>query len=220
MKTNRIILSTIALLALLPGIAFGSSNIVRPIEETFELKGISKIVVYTQGGYINVTGEKRSDAHVRVEQIFRNASENEADDLESLIEKTLETRGDTLYVEFKLDQPNSIWSFFGNKPSVNFNITIATAKEMDVELRTSGGPIEVASLDGFVQARTSGGGMKFRDIGGNLDGSTSGGGGVRTEFPIVMKGEIKRNQAEGPVNGGGPTLELKTSGGGISIKYL
>lgn len=297
MKTNRILFPIFALLALLPAIAFGASKIIRPIEENFDLKGISKIVVHTQGGYIHIVGESRSDAQVRVEQVFRNASENEADDLESRIEKTLETRGDTLHVEFKLDQSNRIWSFFGNKASLSFNITIATAKEMNVELRTSGGSIEVASLDGFVQARTSGGGIEAREINGDLDLSTSGGrisvasitgqsklstsgggihadnmkgpldartsggritasfpqgidddtrlktsggsitaklprndsfylvahtsaGGVRTEFPIVMKGEIKRNQAEGPVNGGGPTLELKTSGGSINIQYL
>lgn len=219
MKTNRLLLSILALLAFLPAIAFAGSNIVRPIEKTFDLNGISKIVVSTQGGFIHVTGEKRSDAHVVIEQVFRNASNSEADDLEAQIESTMEKRGDVLHIEFKIDQSRSLWSLFGSKPSVQFNTTIETAKEIDVELRTSGGPIEVTALDSTVQASTSGGPMKFRDIGGPVKAQTSG-GGVRTDFPIAMRGEIKRNQAEGPVNGGGPTFDLKTSGGGINIKYL
>ena len=315
MKNNRFILSTLTLLAFLPAIAFAGSNIVRPIDKTFDLNGISKIVVSTQGGFIKVIGESRSDAHVVIEQVFRNASNSEADNLETQIESTMEKRGDVLHIEFKIDQSRSLWSFFGSKPSVQFNTTIETAKDIDVELRTSGGPIEATALDSTVQANTSGGPMKFRDIGGpvkahtsggpidarNINGdvdlSTSGGpisvssitgqtklttsgggihandmkgplnaktsgggitasfpegidddttlrtsggsitaklpksdqfylnahtsgGGVRTDFPIAIRGETKRNKAEGPVNGGGPTLDLKTSGGGINIKYL
>ena len=315
MKTNRLILPLLTALALLPALV-NADKIIRPIEKTFDLDGVERIVVHTQGGTINVEGESRSDAIVRVDQIFRNASEREADKLESEIESTFEIQGDTLHVEFKRDQSSwGGWSLFGGKPSVNFNISIETAKGIDVELRTSGGGINVSNLDGKVNARTSGGGMKFHDIGGPLDAHTSGGsiearrieanaklgtsggrisvssisgsaelntsggsisaddlrgplsaktsggsisasftegissdtrlktsggsitaklpsdnsfyldartsgGGVRTEFPITLKGEIKRSAAEGPVNGGGPTLELKTSGGSIAVKYL
>lgn len=315
MKFHRILLTAIAGLLLLPGFA-SADKIVRSIEKTFELDGVERIVVHTQGGSIKVVGDARSDAYVRVDQIFRNASEKEADELERDIDRAFEIQGDTLHVRFKRARSGwSDWSLFGSKPSVSFNIAIDTAKGIDVELRTSGGGIAVANLDGKVDAHTSGGGMEFHDIGGPLDAHTSGGniearrvkasaklgtsggrisvssisgfaelttsggsisaedlrgplnakssggsisasftdgissdtrlktsggsitaklpaensfyldartsgGGVRTEFPIALKGEIKRSAAEGPVNGGGPTLELKTSGGSIAVKYL
>lgn len=94
-----------------------------------------------------------------------------------------------------------------------------------LDAKTSGGGITASfpeGIDDDTRLKTSGGSITARLPEGDrfyLDAHTSG-GSVRTEFPILMKGEIKRNQAAGPVNGGGPTLELKTSGGGINIKYL
>ncbi len=315
MKKSKTLLPAIALFALLPALSFGASKIVRSIEQTIDLDGISKIIVSVQGGYINIEGEDRPDAHLVVEQVFQRASESEADDMEEDIEQTIETRGDVLYIEFKYDRSNSVWSFFRKKPTVNFNVVIATARSVDVDLNTSGGHIEVTGIDGEVEAQTSGGHLEFQeingpvhahtsggsveasDINGDVDLSTSGGrvsveaiagqsklrtsgggiwanglngpldaktsgggitasfprgidadtrlktsggsitaklprnesfylsahtsgGGVRTEFPITMKGELKRSHAEGKVNGGGPTLELHTSGGSISVRHL
>ena len=242
-RFNKLLLSAFALLALLPAMAFAGSNIVRPIEKTFDLDGISRIVVYTQGGFINVTGETRSNGRVTIEQVFRNASNSEADYLESRIEKTMEKRGNALHIEFKINQSRRLWSFFSGKPSVQFNATIETPKEIDVELHTSGGPIEVATLNGHVQANTSGGRMKFRDIEGSIKWHTSRGpieaqninGDVNLSTSVGLisvssiTGQTKLSTSGGgmhahhmqcPVNGGGPILELKTSGRGIAIKYL
>jgi DUF4097 and DUF4098 domain-containing protein YvlB len=136
-----------------------------------------------------------------------------------------------------------LWSFFSGKPSIQFNATIETPEEIDLELHTSGGPIEVATLNGHVQANTSGGRMKFRDIkdsikwhtrlgpieawniNGDVNLSTSGGlisvSSITGQTKLSTSGGgIYAHHMQCPVNGEGPILKLKTSGGGFAIKYL
>lgn len=312
----RLSILTFAATTLLSLSAFAVAKIVRPIEQTINLDGVAKIEVRVQGGFINLNGDQRSDAHVLIEKVFRKATEKDADLIDAEIEQTIEVRDDVLYIEFKYDSEWNFWSLFRSKPSVQFNATLSVPKSIEVDLHTSGGHIEIEGVEGEVAARTSGGHMKLVDLGGPvkahtsggsitatnlrseadlstsggrikvdsisgnsklktsggsisatgvngpLDAKTSGGsitasfpggidadtvlktsgggitaklpqgeqfylnartsgGGVNTEFPITMTGELKRSQtAEGPVNGGGPLLELRTSGGSINVGYL
>ena len=109
---------------------------------------------------------------------------------------------------------------------------------------TSGGSIEVESAKGAVQARTSGGSVEvgfvgqpdgdseLRTSGGNVtvhlpDGfkadlaASTFGGGVSSDFseatPENSAGGGKLNLA---LNGGGPEMVLKTSGGSVWIRRL
>ncbi len=88
---------------------------------------------------------------------------------------------------------------------------------------TSGGSISAvipSPFPGAVRLDTSGGSITVKlpeAAAFNLDASTSG-GGVSSDLPVQMEGKKKRNQLKGPVNGGGPTVELHTSGGGIHVK--
>ncbi|MBD3378577.1 DUF4097 family beta strand repeat protein [candidate division KSB1 bacterium] len=118
-------------------------------------------------------------------------------------------------------------------------INIRSAKA-SVLAKTSGGPIKVEQVDGEIDASTSGGAIKATitrqpqgdcrlstsgggihitlasDVGVDLDARTSG-GRVRTDFPITVQGELKPNELSGPINGGGPQLYLRTTGGGITV---
>jgi hypothetical protein len=88
---------------------------------------------------------------------------------------------------------------------------------------TSGGSIHasfLAPLPGPVDLSTSGGGIHVTvpaDAAFNLDASTSG-GGVTCDLPLTVQGKIQRSRAVGTVNGGGPELHLRTSGGGIHVE--
>jgi DUF4097 and DUF4098 domain-containing protein YvlB len=117
-----------------------------------------------------------------------------------------------------------------------FDIVAVTG---DVDLRTSGGSISLERVHGAVSASTSGGSItaRFEEVlskdceletsggsvttylsagtGVNLDASTSG-GRVRSDFDI--DGIQRKHSARGKINGGGPRLNLESSGGGIRIK--
>ena len=91
-----------------------------------------------------------------------------------------------------------------------------------VEADTSGGPITVTFAAGNARGgrlETSGGGIKvYVDPGVGLDveAGTSG-GGVRCELPVPVQGKLSRSHLEGKLNGGGESLHLYSSGGGIVI---
>ncbi len=93
----------------------------------------------------------------------------------------------------------------------------------NLKASTSGGPITaelLSQIDRGVELRTSGGGIRLDvpdDLKANINASTSG-GGVTSDLPVTIRGKHERSTLRGKLNGGGPELFLRTSGGGISIR--
>lgn len=110
------------------------------------------------------------------------------------------------------------------------------------ELSTSGGSIKIESASGRLHAKTSGGSIRagitgalqdecvLSTSGGSvrvnvdraaafrLDASASGGSVDAEGLTLKLeKGSVSRGRVVGDVNGGGPTLKLRTSGGGVSV---
>ena len=111
----------------------------------------------------------------------------------------------------------------------------------DVSADTSGGSIRIDGVTGEVVADTSGGTVSVAFDGRNIEGATlsSSGGGVRVQIdpsasfsidaaasgdsiqcdiPIEVRGKVSKSRLSGKVNGGGPTLTLRASGGTIRIE--
>lgn len=92
----------------------------------------------------------------------------------------------------------------------------------EIDGSTSGGSIRagiVAPVPGSVKLSTSGGGITVHAPSAaafDLDASTSA-GGVHTEFAVTTT-DTGRGHLRGAVNGGGKTVFLRTSAGGIHIK--
>lgn len=114
----------------------------------------------------------------------------------------------------------------------------------DMVAKTSGGSIRIRGAHGAVQANTSGGSIEAEfvaqpgapselrtsggsvtvylpeDIALDVDARTSG-GSVSTDFPVTVDGELgTRNKLQTAINGGGPTMALRTSGGSIRLRRL
>jgi DUF4097 and DUF4098 domain-containing protein YvlB len=111
------------------------------------------------------------------------------------------------------------------------------------KLSTSGGSIKIESVVGALQARTSGGNIRaaiagplkedcvLSTSGGNvhvnvdkaaafrLDASTSGGSVDAAGLTLTLEqGGSGRSKLAGAVNGGGPLLKLRSSGGSIAVR--
>lgn len=113
--------------------------------------------------------------------------------------------------------------------------------EGNIDVHTSGGSITIDEAMGAVKASTSGGSVKAylsrqpeedcrlttsggtitvyldNDIGLDVDARTSG-GRIHTDFPIKVYGTVSPRSLNAEVNGGGPQLYLRSSGGGIHLK--
>lgn len=113
----------------------------------------------------------------------------------------------------------------------------------EVVARTSGGGIRIEDASGTVDASTSGGSIHAhisRQPSGDSKLSTSGGGvvvtlapsiavdldahssggGVSSDVPVTIRGTHDDNSLKGQINGGGPRLVLRSSGGGVRVKSL
>jgi hypothetical protein len=110
-----------------------------------------------------------------------------------------------------------------------------------VDIETSGGSIKLNDIIGPINAHTSGGSIKVKlpnnpigdsdirtsggsitaylakDVALNLIAQTSG-GRVSSEFNV--DGKETKKSIKGAINGGGPEMILKTSGGNVKIKEL
>ena len=112
-----------------------------------------------------------------------------------------------------------------------------------VDVQTSGGSIRLESVGGDVNAKTSGGSIhaamttqpqdecSFRTSGGGITvmlipdiavdvEAETRGGHVSTDFVVksTLQGKVPKNRLEGSINGGGPLLKLRTSGGNIHLQ--
>jgi hypothetical protein len=124
------------------------------------------------------------------------------------------------------------------------SITIDSVKGR-VIADTSGGSINVRKFMGSIEAHTYGGNIKAQilkqpstdcrlttsggsvvvslvdDIAFDVDAETKG-GRVVTDFSVAIRvqGELKRSALQGKINGGGPLIVLRTSGGDIHIEKM
>lgn len=108
----------------------------------------------------------------------------------------------------------------------------------NLKVRTSGGHIELAKISGTVEASTSGGGIsadldaigksvRLRTSGGNVDISVPENLGLdlklRGSYVSTslknFSGEIDRDIVDGKLNGGGPLISARTSGGTVSLEF-
>lgn len=108
---------------------------------------------------------------------------------------------------------------------------------------TSGGDVELRSVEELISAHTSGGDIRAtitgpikqdtelgtsggevvvhvkKGIGFQLDASTSGGDVDAEGLTLTIeKGGIRKSKLIGAVNGGGPRLKLRSSGGNIKVR--
>ncbi|MEO6260828.1 MAG: DUF4097 family beta strand repeat-containing protein [Thermoanaerobaculia bacterium] len=94
-----------------------------------------------------------------------------------------------------------------------------------IDASTSGGSIEASMTRqprGDSQLKTSGGGIVLSLASGvalDLDAHTSG-GDVQTDVPVTLLGKQSDSTLNGKVNGGGPKIVLRSSGGDIHLRKL
>ncbi|HEX5474066.1 MAG TPA: DUF4097 family beta strand repeat-containing protein [Vicinamibacterales bacterium] len=112
-----------------------------------------------------------------------------------------------------------------------------------IDFRTTNGGVKLSGLGGDVHGRTTNGGVDIELDGaswngGGLDVQTTNGGvrlavpegysahletgtengGVHVDFPITVQGSIGRRHLSTDLGGGGPTLRVQTTNGGVTIR--
>ncbi len=147
-------------------------------------------------------------------EITRKARGRRAEETLREHEITFRQEGNDVIIESEHDDESN-WSnwFHWRDYEVQWNVRVPSRYNLD--LRTSGGSIDLADIGGTVEARTSGGSIKTGRLAGTATLKTSGGsirvGGAQSSVQAVTSGGgITIGDTAGPV-------EARTSGGSISI---
>lgn len=213
----KILFPLFAIGALLLGANSLEAKITRTVEKTFPAQPGGNLKAITQGGDITIRTSDSPQVHVLAKQVVRASTEQEADEILRKLTLAFDHSGNDVTVEAKYEKRGP-GTWFGSWPPVSVSFVITVPANYNLNLNTSGGDIQVASLTGNVRARTSGGDLEFARIAGDLDAGTSGGDIKLLEGTARAKlntsgGDISVDRA------GGPT-EVATSGGDITINSV
>ncbi|MBV9670534.1 MAG: DUF4097 family beta strand repeat protein, partial [Acidobacteriales bacterium] len=119
------------------------------------------------------------------------------------------------------------------------NVRLRLAGTGDVRVSAGSGDLTVENVRGGLDAGTGSGSIEVsgtperswtlhtgsgevtlrvgKDAKMNLYARSSS-GGVHSDIPITMNGSLERHSVRGTVNGGGPSVEIRTGSGGIEIR--
>lgn len=187
------------------------------ITESLAGKNIDLVDVQTSGGYIKVLnapkGEQRVEVYVRSNNWKSKRSDaNIKDRLDRDYNLSIGMTGGTL----KALAERRVKDSWKNGLSISFKVYVEG--NVDTDLSTSGGSINISGLTGNQKFRTSGGSIDVLDCHGQIDGRTSGGSVALDE----SDGNINLTTSGGSINARDSEGEmyLSTSGGSVRLNRL
>ena len=185
--------------------------------EEFTVNGAGNLNVSTSGGHISVEGSNSNQ--VRVEMIVtKNGRTLTPDDTDlSEFDIRIEQDGNTVYAEAERENGSNGWKFWKNN-NTSISFVVYTPQNMSTDLKTSGGHIEVSTLEGNQKIKTSGGHLSLANLNGTVDAKTSGGHIEISNSSGQLDartsgGHIDAKDIEG-------TLNVRTSGGHIDLENI
>ena len=173
------------------------------IERSFDVGAQGKLEIDSDIGSIDVKSQDANKLEVRVVRQSADAQELKVD---------FAQEGSTVRVTGDLPEHRN-----GNY-HYNVRFEVKLPRGFAVDLRTAGGSIEVADLDGDVHTQTAGGSLSFGHMGGPVWGRTAGG-----------SIELRDSRADADLGTSGGSIDVgdvagevrvKTSGGSIRIGHV
>ena len=182
------------------------------IEDRFEIRDGGLLTIDSDLGSIEIVGGNGDDIFLTVIKGVNNVNAREADRQFDRFDLNINESRSELEIVGDYDKPrgNINW-----KRSLRVHFQLTVPEETNLNLKTSGGSIQIEDIDAAVQAKTSGGSLVLENIAGPLDAHTSGGSIKAFELGDHAKvrtsgGSITIEEADGHVS-------AKTSGGSIKI---
>lgn len=203
----------ILVLALVPRLlADTESN----LQQEYKVAPGGKLVIEADRGAIDITTGPEDTLEIKVLRKVTRSSEKTAREILEAHKVTFEQQGDQVMVKGRLPRDEHSWGSWGRGLSVRYVVSVPSRFNLD--FRTAGGGITVASLTGEVRVATAGGGIQLAAIEGPVTCRTSG-GSIHIES---ASGETDARTSGGSVNVGEAKAKavLSTSGGSIRVKEV
>lgn len=228
---------TLYALLLISNFAFSQNSGEKPyFVKTFNASQIHQLDMLTAGGGITVEGTADNEAKIEVyiKSSNWNGTSIDKEEIENRLTDyilTVRQNGNKIECVAKNKSQNMNW-----KKGLSISFKAFVPKNIDTQLSTSGGGINLSNLKGELNFSTSGGGLNLKNLSGNVKGRTSGGGINLSDSHDNINlstsgGGITAKYSDGNIylrtSGGGLTLEnlkgkidASTSGGGVNAKTV
>ncbi len=202
------------------------------ITKTFAIKPGGKLVMNVDRGSIHITTSDSEKVDVKITRELKDTSASEAKRV--FEQHKIEFTSTDQEVKIEAASPQRISGLRNPFSRLQVDYTVAIPVRFDIALKTAGGHIEVADLQGKADVHTAGGNLNLATIKGPLEAHTSGGhinvtkvesdANVDTAGGNVKIGEIEGNLVA-HTSGGHIMLDkslgsvkASTSGGNIDVK--
>ncbi len=206
---------------LILAVAIPATASARDFEDSIEARPGGTLRIQLDGGSVEV--ETHDEDEVRVDAHAQGMGARSAD---------FELTGDGVDVEFRGTISGWLGAISGTR---KMRVRVRVPERYGLDIRTSGGRLDLEEIEGDVTARTSGGSIEVDEIEGDVDLETSGGSVEASDIRGNLKvrtsgGRIKASEVTGDVDArtsGGPItihdvrgrLDLRTSGGSIDARF-
>jgi DUF4097 and DUF4098 domain-containing protein YvlB len=191
-NTIMSVLRRIVVIGAMAGLLVGGASAAsKKFQQSFSVSPGGKLTLETDGGSIHIVGTSGSQVSVTADITGREKEVNR-------FEVTADQHGNDVIVKGKQTKSGS-W-FFNWSNDLDVEYTIEVPAKYNVHLSTSGGNVNVTSVEGVVSGETSGGNVEMKGVKGQVEFSTSG-------------GNISAEDCAGMVH-------METSGGNIAITSI
>lgn len=184
------------------------------LSKSYSVKSDGTLYIDSDVGAIEVTTNSKEVVNVDVEREANVFSKSQGRDILDHFKVSVVQDGNDVRIEGKFEQgARGFFSDIGRKLNVNYSVSVPS--KYNLNLKTAGGSIHVADLEGDVRAKTAGGSLHFGKIRGEVNGKTAG-GSIEVQS---SDGDVNLETAGGsidigPVNG---DVFARTAGGSISV---
>lgn len=186
------------------------------ITRSFDVEPGGELKMRVDRGSIQVKTSAASKVEVKVVRELRGAGESKAKNTYARHKIAMTQSGSSVSIEA---ESQTKWSWFGNplnRMRVQYIVTVPS--KFNLDLKTAGGNIDIADLEGKVQARTAGGNLELGAIRGPIQASTAGGrikvlGGEGNADVRTSGGDLEIGRIQGD-------LIARTSGGSIQLDQV
>ena len=178
---------------------------------TFTSSSIKEVEAITSGGSLTLTGDAGSKATV---ELYVSRDDWSMEKIKQVLEENytidIKVEKGKLYALAK--QKKNI--FNGNQQGLSISFKISVPKQVNSNLQTSGGSIQISNLSGSQNFKTSGGSLLIQNISGSIVGLTSGGSITAKD----CSGKIELNTSGGSINLNklSGNISASTSGGSVT----
>ncbi len=182
------------------------------VERTFDVSPGGTLMIESDLGSITVATGQAATVAVTVTRRIDSNNKNTVQHILNDLDIAFSQTGADVSIRTEYDR-----SMIPRWTDLHLTYQVTIPETYNVNLRTSGGSIQVADMEGNAVCRTSGGSITFQNVDGEVEARTSGGGirlaGVTGNALLHTSGG---GITVGNVNG---TIDAQTSGGSIHIEH-